>query len=126
MALFKIFKGKTYELEQVKIVDGHAYFCTDDGSFWIDYAKTEENGSISYHRKRVEGTPPDWNIDDPNIPGFIKNKPDIESINNEISSLKTKVVETEEAINELQANGITEAQVQSLIEGMLPTIKEEY
>ena len=37
MALFKVFRGQRNDLDNVAKVDGHAYFCTDDGSFWIDY-----------------------------------------------------------------------------------------
>ena len=37
MALFKVFRGQRDDLDSVTKVDGHAYFCTDDGSFWIDY-----------------------------------------------------------------------------------------
>ena len=37
MALFKVFRGQRNDLDSVTKVDGHAYFCTDDGSFWIDY-----------------------------------------------------------------------------------------
>ena len=50
MALFKVFRGKREDLEKVAKVDGHAYFCTDDGSFWIDYS--EGNNNIVY-RKQV-------------------------------------------------------------------------
>ena len=44
MALFKVFRGSRDLLDEVKKTDGHAYFCTDDGSFWIDYR--DENNSI--------------------------------------------------------------------------------
>lgn len=36
MALFKSLRGKRENLPSSK-TDGYAYFCTDDGSFWIDY-----------------------------------------------------------------------------------------
>lgn len=49
MALFKVFRGKRTDLDQVDKTDGHAYFCTDDGSFWIDY--TDEEGQLK--RKQV-------------------------------------------------------------------------
>ena len=49
MALFKVFRGLYSELEDVQMTDGHAYFCTDDGSFWIDF--TNENGILE--RKQV-------------------------------------------------------------------------
>ena len=41
MALFKSLRGKRENLPSTKI-DGYAYFCTDDGTFWIDY-KDENN-----------------------------------------------------------------------------------
>ena len=41
MALFKSLRGKRENLPSTK-TDGYAYFCTDDGTFWIDY-KDENN-----------------------------------------------------------------------------------
>lgn len=52
MALFKVFRGLSVELDAVSKTDGHAYFCTDDGSFWIDYKK--EDGSLE--RKQVNAS----------------------------------------------------------------------
>lgn len=49
MALFKVLRGKRGALDGVQKTDGHAYFCTDDGSFWIDY-KDAEN---VLHRKSI-------------------------------------------------------------------------
>lgn len=49
MALFKVKRGNRAELPQTK-TDGYAYFCTDDGSFWIDYA--DANGTL--HRKQID------------------------------------------------------------------------
>lgn len=43
MALFKSLRGKRENLPSTK-TDGYAYFCTDDGTFWIDYK--DENGSL--------------------------------------------------------------------------------
>ena len=37
MALFKILKGSRTRLDAQTKIDGYAYFCTDDGSFHIDY-----------------------------------------------------------------------------------------
>lgn len=48
MALFKVFRGVKNDLP-VQKTDGYAYFCTDDGSFLIDYA--DSNGTL--HRKPV-------------------------------------------------------------------------
>ena len=43
MALFKSLRGKRENLPSVK-TDGYAYFCTDDGSFFIDYK--DANGNL--------------------------------------------------------------------------------
>ena len=53
MALFKTFRGKREDLESVAKVDGHAYFCTDDGSFWIDYT---EEGSTEVKRMQINSS----------------------------------------------------------------------
>lgn len=37
MALFKVLRGARSRLNNVEKMDGHAYFCPDDGSFHIDY-----------------------------------------------------------------------------------------
>lgn len=49
MALFKVKRGSRSELPSVK-TDGYAYFCTDDGSFWIDYK--DEQGVLQ--RKQID------------------------------------------------------------------------
>ena len=41
MALFKPFKGSRASLDAQPLHDGYAYFCTDDGSFHIDYINEE-------------------------------------------------------------------------------------
>ena len=43
MALFKPFRGNSTGLDTVPKTDGHAYFCTDDGTFWIDYTDPVDN-----------------------------------------------------------------------------------
>lgn len=48
MALFKPLLGKRENLPTT-LTNGYAYFCTDDGSFWIDY--TDSNGVIK--RKQI-------------------------------------------------------------------------
>lgn len=49
MALFKVFRGQSSNLSSQPKKDGHAYFCTDDGSFWIDY----EDGNKVLQRKQI-------------------------------------------------------------------------
>ena len=48
MALFKSLRGKRENLPSSK-TDGYAYFCTDDGTFWIDY--TDDSGAVQ--RKQI-------------------------------------------------------------------------
>lgn len=48
MALFKSLRGKRENLPSTK-TDGYAYFCTNDGTFWIDYK--DENGVVQ--RKQI-------------------------------------------------------------------------
>lgn len=49
MALFKPFRGSRASLDAQPLHDGYAYFCTDDGSFHIDFVN--ENGILQ--RKQV-------------------------------------------------------------------------
>lgn len=48
MALFKSLRGKRSNLPSTK-TDGYAYFCTDDGTFHIDY----KDGSGVVQRKQI-------------------------------------------------------------------------
>lgn len=48
MALFKSLRGKRSNLPSTK-TDGYAYFCTDDGTFHIDYK--DESGAVQ--RKQI-------------------------------------------------------------------------
>ena len=48
MALFKPLLGKRARLPKT-LTSGWAYFCTDDGSFWIDY--TDSDGAVK--RKQI-------------------------------------------------------------------------
>ena len=41
MALFKTFRGKRADLGAQELRDGFAYFCTDDGTFHIDFLDTD-------------------------------------------------------------------------------------
>ena len=43
MALFKPFRGTRAALDSQELHDGYAYFCTDDGSFHIDYVDSDGN-----------------------------------------------------------------------------------
>lgn len=51
MALFKPFRGSRTSLDAQPLHDGYAYFCTDDGSFHIDYADADGN----LHRQQING-----------------------------------------------------------------------
>ena len=52
MSLFKPFMGSRANLDAVEKHVGHAYFCTNDGSFHIDY--TDADGSLQ--RKQITAT----------------------------------------------------------------------
>lgn len=45
MALFKLNRGKREFLDNQPIQDGHAWFCVDDGTLWIDYSYKANNQS---------------------------------------------------------------------------------
>ena len=60
MALFKSLRGKRKNLPSTK-KDGYAYFCTDDGTFWIDY--TDENGTLQ--RKQLNAKEAETLVDVP-------------------------------------------------------------
>ena len=49
MALFKQLRGSRTSLDNQPLHDGYAYFCTDDGSFHIDY--TNPDGALQ--RKQI-------------------------------------------------------------------------
>lgn len=42
MALFKILKGQSANLPDVKATEGYAYFTPDDGKFYIDVATADK------------------------------------------------------------------------------------
>lgn len=63
MALWKPFRGTSAALADVPKTDGHAYFCTDDGSLFFDYK--DENNEL--HRKQINET-------------LIKNKPTVNGV----------------------------------------------
>lgn len=46
MALFKILKGKSENLKNVKATEGYAYFTPDDGKFYIDIDTTENASDV--------------------------------------------------------------------------------
>ena len=43
MAIFKPFRGSRESLDSQPLHDGYAYFCTDDGTFHIDYVDADGN-----------------------------------------------------------------------------------
>lgn len=49
MALFKALMGNRTSLDALEKHEGYAYFCTDDGTFHIDYVDT--NGNLQ--RKQI-------------------------------------------------------------------------
>lgn len=92
MSLFKPLRGSRTTLGAQPLHDGYAYFCTDDGSFHIDY--TDADGNLQ--RKQISAKDAetimgksldeikeevtiqsDWNQTDETKPDYIKNKPKI-------------------------------------------------
>lgn len=71
MALFKPFKGNRTDLNGVEKVDGHAYFCVDDGTFWIDHKVGDEVLRTQINKadwtKDIEEAIAALNIEDLNI-----------------------------------------------------------
>lgn len=51
MALFKVLRGQQSALDGIAKVDGHAYFCWDDGTFWIDYKESDSTTEVK--RKQI-------------------------------------------------------------------------
>lgn len=94
MALFKPFRGSRTSLDAQPLHDGYAYFCTDDGSFHIDYLDTDGNlqrkqinannaetlcGMSLEEIKAYVSVQADWNQTDSAQADFIKNKPEVVS-----------------------------------------------
>ena len=93
MALFKQMRGKRADLDTQPLHDGFAYFCTDDGSFHIDYtdadgnlqrkqisakdAETLEGKSLDEIKAYIEGNlvQSDYDENDPSSTSYIKNRP---------------------------------------------------
>ena len=92
MALFKVFRGQRNDLDSVAKVDGHAYFCTDDGSFWVDHQETDEI-------VRTQINKADWNNDINNAIENLLNSNKI-VVNAEITSEKSPFL-----ISKIDENG---------------------
>ena len=84
MALFKPLRGNRSALASQELHDGYAYFCTDDGSFHIDYVDADGNlqrkqvnaGELEALGYKIDNLPQaDWNQDDPTAKDYIKNRP---------------------------------------------------
>lgn len=88
MALFKTFRGQRTDLDNVAKVDGHAYFCMDDGTFWIDYKDNEEV-------KRKQINKEDWTKDIEAAVAALKSEIEEELVN------KTDYLGTVSSIEEL-------------------------
>lgn len=82
MALFKPFRGTRTSLPQ-ELHDGYAYFCTDDGSFHIDF--TDADGNLQRQQinakdaetlcgKSLVELQSDWSVNDETDPAYIKNR----------------------------------------------------
>ena len=89
MALFKPFRGSRAALDTQPLHDGYAYFCTDDGSFHIDYVDSEGNlqrkqinakdaetltGMSLDEIKEYVAVQSDWSMNDEADPTYVKNR----------------------------------------------------
>lgn len=93
MALFKPFRGNRASLDAVEKHDGYAYFCTDDGSFHIDY--TDENGNLQ--RKQINAKDAETLI---NLSNELKNKQD---------KLEFDTIPVADSVNPITSGGVYEA-----------------
>lgn len=84
MALFKPLRGNRSTLEAQALHDGYAYFCTDDGSFHIDYVDADGNlqrkqvnqGDLEALGYKIDNLPQaDWNQNDSTTKDYVKNRP---------------------------------------------------
>lgn len=58
MALFKILKGSSKGLKNLKATEGYAYFTPDDGKFYIDIdsTNTPQEVIVGNNKETVNGT----------------------------------------------------------------------
>lgn len=83
MALFKPLKGTRASLDTQPLHDGYAYFCTDDGSFHIDYIDADGNlqrkqlnakDAETLMGKSLIELQSDWSVNDPVDPAYVQNR----------------------------------------------------
>lgn len=83
MALFKPLKGTRASLDSQPLHEGYAYFCTDDGSFHIDFLDADGN----LQRKQLNAKDAEtimgtsltelqsnWTVNDETDPAYVKNR----------------------------------------------------
>ena len=97
MALFKTLRGKRENLPEKK-TDGYAYFCIDDGTFWIDYK--DDNNIVQ--RKQINAKEAE------ELTGM--------SISNALSS-STAEIPTSKAVSDALSNYATNTSVDTKLEG---------
>ena len=100
MALFKPFRGNRASLAAQPLRDGYAYFCTDDGSFHIDYVDADGN----LQRKQV-------------------NESELEALNNYDKQIGEEITPlTDEEVDSLWADtpGTGETPTFSMTSGFVP------
>nr|DAF25331.1 MAG TPA: hypothetical protein [Caudoviricetes sp.] len=96
MALFKTLRGKRENLPEKK-TDGYAYFCIDDGTFWIDYL---DNNTVQ--RKQINAKEAE------KLTGM--------SISQVLSSSTTEIP-TSKAVSDALSNYATNTSVNTKLEG---------
>lgn len=100
MALFKAFRGSRASLDAVEKHDGYAYFCTDDGSFHIDFVDADGN----LQRKQISAGEAEkltgYSISTSLLYGSDTQIPTTRAVKNSLNSLQRKIVHADLATND--------------------------
>lgn len=134
MALFKPFRGTHASLNAQPLHDGYAYFCTDDGSFHIDYVDADGN----LHRKQINAkdaetltgmsldeikeyvsVQSDFNQTDETKADYIKNKPTLGALASKDEVAKTDLAADIQASLDKADTALSQDELQGIIDTAL-------
>jgi hypothetical protein len=120
MALFfKPFRGVRALLDAQELHDGYVHFCTDDGSFHIDFADADGNlqrkqisakdaetltGMTLEEIKAYVTVQSNWEQNDPDQPDYVKGRTHWEDENGEIHKLDKKFLPDDMSFTQVQAD----------------------
>ena len=100
MALFKPFRGTRATLDSQELHDGYAYFCTDDGSFHIDYVDSDGN----LQRKQINAEEAEkltgYTIATSLLYASDTRIPTAKAVQNSLNTLQRKIVHADLATND--------------------------